>query len=227
VRRAFDTAQQAGDLTYAVFSQNNLVTNLLASGDPLADVQREAEAGLDFARQARFGIVVDFITTQLQFIRTLRGLTLAFGWLEDAGFSEGRFEQHLESDPSLVMAVCWYWIRAFQARFFAGAYASALEAASKAQPLLWTSLGLFELQEYHLYAALTQAALCDEAAGPELARHLEALAAHHYQLQEWAENCPENFENRAALVGAEIARLEGRALDANGPLRAGDPLGPR
>jgi PAS domain S-box-containing protein len=214
VRRAFDTAQQAGDLTYAVFSQNNLLTNLLASGDPLADVQREAEAGLDFARQARFGIVVDFITTQLQLIRTLRGLTPAFGWLEDAGFSEGRFEQHLESDPSLVMAVCWYWIRALQARFFAGAYASALEAASKAQPLLWTSLGLFELPEYHLYAALTQAALCDEAAGPELARHLEALAAHHYQLQEWAENCPENFENRAALVGAEIARLEGRALDA-------------
>jgi len=24
--------------------------------------------------------------------------------------------------------------------------------------------------------------------------------------------CPENFENRAALVGAEIARIEGRAL---------------
>jgi transcriptional regulator with GAF, ATPase, and Fis domain len=27
-------------------------------------------------------------------------------------------------------------------------------------------------------------------------------------------NCPENFENRAALVGAEIARIEGRLLDA-------------
>ena len=34
------------------------------------------------------------------------------------------------------------------------------------------------------------------------------------QLQVWAENCPENFENRAALVGAEIARIEGRELDA-------------
>ena len=28
------------------------------------------------------------------------------------------------------------------------------------------------------------------------------------------QNCPENFENRAALVGAEIARLEGREFDA-------------
>jgi hypothetical protein len=30
----------------------------------------------------------------------------------------------------------------------------------------------------------------------------------------WAKNCPATFANRAALVGAEIARLEGRALDA-------------
>ena len=170
VRRAFDTAQQAGDLTYAVFSQNNLITNLLASGDPLAEVQHEAEAGLDFARRARFGIVVDFITAQLQLIRTLRGLTPAFGCFEDTEFSEGRFEQHLDEDPSLALAVCWYWIRALQARFFAGAHASALEAASKAQPLLWTSPGLFELPEYHLYAALTQAALCDAAAGPVVVR---------------------------------------------------------
>lgn len=35
-----------------------------------------------------------------------------------------------------------------------------------------------------------------------------SLAAHHGQLEVWAENCPENFENRAALVGAEIARIE-------------------
>ena len=45
-------------------------------------------------------------------------------------------------------------------------------------------------------------------------QHVEALAAHHRQLAIWAEHCPENFENRAALVGAEIARIEGRELDA-------------
>jgi len=32
--------------------------------------------------------------------------------------------------------------------------------------------------------------------------------------QQWAEHSPENFENRAALVAAEIARLEGREVDA-------------
>ena len=34
------------------------------------------------------------------------------------------------------------------------------------------------------------------------------------QLELWKQHCPENFENRAALVGAEIARIEGRALEA-------------
>ena len=37
---------------------------------------------------------------------------------------------------------------------------------------------------------------------------------HHAQLQALAENCPENFENRTALIGAEIARIEGRDRDA-------------
>jgi hypothetical protein len=43
---------------------------------------------------------------------------------------------------------------------------------------------------------------------------LESLAGRQRQLEIWAENCPDNFENRAALVGAEIARIEGRDLDA-------------
>jgi PAS domain S-box-containing protein len=43
---------------------------------------------------------------------------------------------------------------------------------------------------------------------------MEALGAHHKQHQVWAADCPDNFENRTALVGAEIARLQGRDLDA-------------
>ncbi len=48
----------------------------------------------------------------------------------------------------------------------------------------------------------------------EKQQHFEALKAHHNQLDIWAQNCPENFENRAALVAAEIARIDGRDLDA-------------
>jgi len=79
---------------------------------------------------------------------------------------------------------------------------------------MWICVSQFETPEYLFYGALSQAAYCHSAASGERQQHLDAIAAHHKQLQLWAENCPENFENRAALVGAEIARLEGRELDA-------------
>ena len=58
-------AQQDGDLLYAVLSYDRLVTLLLAAGDSLGDVQREAENGLEFARKAKIGCVADIITGQL------------------------------------------------------------------------------------------------------------------------------------------------------------------
>jgi PAS domain S-box-containing protein len=44
--------------------------------------------------------------------------------------------------------------------------------------------------------------------------HLKALAAHWRQLEIWAQHCPENFDDRRVMLAAEIARLEGRLLDA-------------
>ena len=214
VRRAFDAANKTGDLTFAAYSCNNLNTNLLATGDPLGEVQREAENGLEFARKARFGLVIDIITAQLGLIRTLRGLTPEFGSFNDERFDESRFEHHLQSDPRLALPECWYWIRKLQARVYANDCASALEAGSRAQQLLWTSPSFFEVAEYHFYDALARAAQYDAASTDERPQHLEALASHHKQFEAWAESCPENFANRAALLAAEIARIEDRALDA-------------
>jgi len=214
LRRAFEAANKTGDLTFAAYSCQGLNRNLLAAGDPLVEVQREAENGLDFAQKARFGLVIDVVTSQLGLIRTLRGLTPEFGSFNDEEFDELLFERRLAGDRSLAAPECWYWIRKLQARFFAGNYASALDASLKAQRLLWTSPSHFETAEYHFYGALCQAASFDSASPGLRRQHVEALAVHHRQLEIWAENCPENFENRAALVGAEIARLEGRELDA-------------
>jgi PAS domain S-box-containing protein len=214
LRRAFEAANKIGDLTFAAYSRMDLNTNLLAAGDPLSEVQREAEHGLEFAHKTRFGLVIDRITAQLGLIRTLRSLTQKFGSFDDGQFDELRFEGHLSGNPALALPECWYWTRKLQARFFAGDYAAAVDASLRAQRLLWTSPSCFETAEYHFYGALSRAASCDSAAADQRQRHFEALTAHHGQLEVWAENCPENFENRASLVGAEIARIEGRELDA-------------
>jgi predicted ATPase len=108
LRRAFDSANKLGDLTFAGYSRDNLIAHLLATGDGLGDVQREAENGLEFAQKARFGLVVDIIKTQLQLIRTLRGLTPTFGSFDEEGFDERLFEHHLASNRALALAEVWY-----------------------------------------------------------------------------------------------------------------------
>jgi predicted ATPase/signal transduction histidine kinase len=214
VQRAFDAANRIGDVTFAAYSCNNLNSNLLAAGDPLAEVQRQAETGLEFAKQLRFGRVIDQIITQLALIRTLRDSTTRFGTFDDGNFDESQFERHLSSNFTLAMPECWYWIRKLQARFFAGDFPSAIEASLNAKRLLFTSHSYFEVAEYHFYGALARSGSFDSAAETSRQEHREALGDHHRQLATWAENCRENFENRAALVGAEIARIEGRDLDA-------------
>ena len=158
--------------------------------------------------------MIDNIATQLALIRTLRGSTATFGCFNGAEFDEAQIERRLSSDPGLAFAACWYWIRKLQARFFAGDYSAAVDASLNAQRLLWTSECFLEEAEACFYGALSHAASCDAALPVQYRQHVEALTGYHKQLAEWAENCPENFENRAALVGAEIARIEGRVLEA-------------
>jgi PAS domain S-box-containing protein len=210
--RGLQAANKTGDLVYAACG-HHLTTNLLATGEPLVDVQREAENGLAVAQKAQFEFLIDIAATQLELIRTLRGLTPTFGSFDDGQFEELGIERRFtrSRDPQ---AECTYLICKLQARFFSGEYRTAVEASSRAQSLLWTLNSHFETAEYQFYGALSQAASCDSAPAAERQQHMEALAAHRKQLQVWAANCPDNFENRAALVGAEIARLEGRELDA-------------
>ena len=105
-----------------------------------------------------------------------------------------------------------YWTTKMEACFLAGDYACAVEASLKAQRTVWVTL--LEPAEFRFYSALSHAAAWNSASASERHQHFEALTAHHKQLKIWAEHCPENFENRAALVAAEIARIEGRALEA-------------
>ena len=214
VRRALITAQTNGDLTFASFASNSLTMLLLASGEPLDGVQGEAENGLEYTRRVRFGLFADIMTGQLGLVRALRGLTSDISSFGDEQFDERRFQERLEKDPRLAFAACWYWIRKLQARFHANDYAGAIAAADRAQSLMWKSPPFFEAAEYHFYAALARAATSDSSPGDAQRPSRDALYAHHLQLETWARHCPENFANKAALVSAEIARLEGRETDA-------------
>jgi hypothetical protein len=204
---------QAGDLTFAAFSWIQLVAIFLLAGEPLIDAQREAERGLEFAKRARFGLAIDIIATQLAAIRTLRGLTATFGCFNGEQFDELQMERRFASDPRLAFPEWRYWTQKLQARFLAGDLCvgrrripQRAAPAGDTDPLVTA--------EAHFYGALSHAASCDRASPIEYRQHIEALAEHHQKLEAYAGRRLAKVQSRAELVNAEIARVEGRELEA-------------
>jgi predicted ATPase/signal transduction histidine kinase len=214
LRRATNrTAADRGDLTFACYGMHQSITYLLMRNDPLDAVWRETEMALDFARTAKFRDVVDLVLSQQRFIASMQGRDAAFSTVNDQQFDETVFEAQLTAARTPT-ATCLHWIRKLKARYLSGHYAEARAAADKAKALLSVSSVQLQLLDYFYYAALTVAALYDEASAEEQSGWRELLAAHREQLREWAANHPSTFSDKHALVSAEFARIEGRDADA-------------
>jgi PAS domain S-box-containing protein len=215
-RRALQLAKEHGDPTYTALAARVLSSILLALGHPLDEVEREAQDALEFVQ--RYGFFLGRVSATLALVRMLRGKTTKFGSLNDGEFTERSFEERMTGNPTYAFLECYYWIRKLQARLFASDYASPVNAAGMAERWFATSasLSLFPLEkaEFHFYTALARAAWCEPVGPDPYVKHREALATHDRELRTLAANCPQNFEDRAALVAAEIARIEGRPLDA-------------
>jgi PAS domain S-box-containing protein len=212
-RATFRTAIETGELTYACYAMTPCIAGLLLRNDPLDAVWRESEMALEFTRGAKYGDVADIIRSQQRFIANMQGRTTTFSTFSDAQFDEATFEAQLTGNRMALM-IFWYWTLKLKARFLSGDYAESLAAAGKVKVLLWTSVAQIQQLDYFYYAALTVAACYENASADQQQAWRELLTLHQEQLREWAENYPPTFADKHALVLAEIARLEGRDLEA-------------
>ena len=213
-RETIEIAKKAGDRFSVGITSMQLVAGLLVAGEPLATVEKVVESNAAFATAAGYVANAEVARVQAAFIRNLCGHTRHFGRLDDDGFDEHGMEAQFEQQDAHPLFECFYWIRKLQARYLAGHPLEALEASRRAAAKLWGCVGLIELAEYEFYTALAHCAACDVTTGADHAGHLEGAAGHLQQLREWALQCAENWDNRALLVAAEMARIEGRDADA-------------
>ena len=212
MRQALEIANRIGDLTGAMQSRVCLNTLLLPAGDPLVEVQAETESSLNLAQKAKFGFFAALSESQLGLIRTLRGSTRAFGSFEHAAVRPGRVRAR--SGPITSR-------RSIATTGFEDCRRSSLPATLR-RPLMprrgpgrcFGHIRALSWRNMRFTARLLAQRCGIAASEDQRSEHLDALAAHCKQLQIWAEHCPANFQDRAELVGAEIARIEGRDLEA-------------
>ena len=211
LRSACRITTEAGDVTRACYSYPLIVGVRLFRGDPLEAVWRESETGLDLVRAAGFRDVADLIVSQQRFIANMQGRTETFSTFNDPQFDQDAFEAAIEGRR----APSRYWILKLRARFLSGDYAEAFAAAEMAKPEGGSALAtVLARLDYHYYAALTVAALFDDAADDARREWRELLEAHRALLHELAQINPSTFGDKHALVAAEIARIEGRDAGA-------------
>ena len=209
-RRALTMADSAGDLVFVSAVAKTLATSLLICGEPLAEVQREGHEYLALARKAGFDAAADGAISLLLLIHELRGITTESDSARILATDQRRFERYLqEGGDATGISSAFYWLDQLQARFLLHDPAAALEAAILTGTVLTAHRTVLDLEEYHFYAALARAAACQGASPEERLLHREALRAHHAHISVWAGNCPDNFGCRAALIAAEMARLDG------------------
>jgi len=202
-------ATEAGHLAVACYGWLNDLAARVMRGDALDEVWAASEQALDFCRRTGFEDALQVALLLRRFMTTLRGGAAS----QDPAFDEAAFEAQLVPESHRWLAG-WYWIVKAQTRFLMGEVEAALAAARQARSSLAGTYGVLQGVDYHYYGALALAALYPRAAPAEQQAWHAELLCHEQQLREWAEGYPPNFADKHTLVCAEIARIEGRELDA-------------
>ena len=211
---ALAASVEVGDLLHANFAALFYCWPMLQQGLPLDAVLATARRQGAFALANHNAPVYNSIRFQQQLAARLMDTTHTSASLDADNFNEAACLCALEA-TNFGFGIQMAYIAKQMASYIYGHYASALAAAQQAALKSYQGTGLILVDSvHHFYFALTMTALYPEAASGQQRAFARALAQELERFRVWAEHCPQNFHQCHALIGAEIARIEGRAADA-------------
>jgi PAS domain S-box-containing protein len=213
LEQAFLACLEVGDLVYAGFLAFETVWQAIEMGDTLQGVLALSTKYAAFAQESHNEAVYETIRLEQQFIASLEGRTR-----DSMSFEDGTFDEEacfaVIAKATFGCGIVFYRIMRQILAFIHGRHTEALEAAAAAEPTLSAAMAMPIEATHHFYHALTLTALFPAVSSAQQAEYRQVLGDKLKKLQLWAENCPENYRNRQALLLAEIARIEGRDLEA-------------
>ena len=227
LRTAFRAATETGDLAVACYCMDKSVTGLLMRNDPLEAVWRESEIALNFVRNARYHDVDAVIVSQQRFIATMQGRTSTFSTFSDAEFDEAAFEAQIDGGSGRPPRSAFTGSSNCRPGSCRATTPRRLRQPARRRRCFGPYPSISSGCDYFYYAALTVAALYDNASAADKQAWRDLLAAHQQQLREWADNLSPTFARQArAGVGRDRAHRRARPR-RHAPLRAGHPIRPR
>ncbi|NML60992.1 AAA family ATPase [Massilia sp. RP-1-19] len=213
LEQGFRACLEVGDLVYAGHLAFLSVWQAIERGDEIGAVSMLAADNSKFARQSHNDAVRETIELELQFLACLQGRTSAPLMFDAAGFDECCSLAILER-AAFGCGLAFHPIMKQMLAVVFGRHSEALIFARQAEPMLAAAMATPIEASHHFYYALTVTALYPEAPLQERQQFTSIVKDKLKRLKHWAENCPENFQDRYALVRAEVARIENRPDEA-------------
>ncbi|PWC66332.1 hypothetical protein TSH7_07060 [Azospirillum sp. TSH7] len=207
VREAKKVGHQCAELRMLCYSCNHIVSDLLAMGERLSAVREETDPLIAIARDAGFDDIVDLMSTQQDYVQSLQ---------ENAGQTVGAWEAAFQ-DPAtapgrtpMSALYFWTWQLRGQAALYHRDFALARANLTPAFGMTWAAPAHISVGELTFYNAVLHTQ--DPGSDPAAAR--DEVAHCRRRLALWADINPLTFRNKLALVDAEMARLDGRDVEA-------------
>jgi signal transduction histidine kinase len=210
LRHAMAKGLEVGNLQFANYWSTYIAVFLFQQGVELSQVLADVDRGFVLAEKTHAPTATQFLLLLRQTVRCLQGLTPERNRLDDAEFDEAAFaafnasDNFVTSQYEILRLKTTYLFRDVD-RALKMTDALDVHAASiRANPML---------AEDNFFASLTWAAALDRS--PAARAYFLARIAHNQgRLGIWAASSPENFRHKHLLVAAEVARIEGRFVEA-------------
>ena len=211
LQEGFDASLQAGTLYDAAGCALVAVEYLLECGDSLDEIVKAAQAYAPSLRHAHAGLWPWMLRSWIQFARALQGRTQAPDSFDGDEFSEADYELALERSHAVALRAIYLVLKQVAASL-AGRHERSMALAGEAAQLLQPLTGMaIEITHRH-YRALSAAALLRSGACAD--ERVTVLEQELGVMRAFAQACPANFEHRALLIDAELARVRGHAHEA-------------
>jgi predicted ATPase/signal transduction histidine kinase len=199
LRRAQSLGIESGEFLFAASVPVTIVTLLFHKGVELSRVLVELEAALAGPHVKAVEHEYEVLLAYRQAVFRLSGLSTSSACIERDSDALGSCQHEI-----LRLGLA-YVMRDFD-------QAHALSASGRR--LLVAPYRSVVPVEHNFYTSLTLLATCPTASPPQRQQVLAEVASNQEALSRWSTNAPQNFAHKHLLVMAEVARVEGRGLDA-------------
>ncbi len=207
-REGFEAGVRAGDLAHAGFCALFGLVMRYSAGDSLEDIEREAEPLFAFADDMKLPENRDALLMVERSVASLRGRTTEFGNFGSETFNETEYLDRMWTQrPPFYRAILT--IHQASVLFLSRRIGDGLAAAERFDTVSGALAFHVMMGEAEPWFAFIRAAAWEDASPAERPVLRERIAAAHKQVQTWATHSPANFQARAELIEAELARIDG------------------